>query len=795
MKTPLFIVILCFISINAFSRIVVTGNIYEKETNTPVETAIVNLLLLPDSTIIETFYTTTEGLYTLTKADTTKTYCLKVSKSFLKTKFVPVVFNSPGRILSLGKTELEPSTFNLKELVVNGSKIQVKELADRTIYGISTDMKKTSTDGLDILRKVPTVQVDYFNEDIKVEGKSNIVIEVDGITRDKNYLKKLHPSQVDKMEVITNPTGKYDADVDAVINIITIREMRYGLKGNVNAALFPNSLDAYMFRGSAGLDYGLKKISYYVAANGGVGKFDFVNTMLRNSGTNSVLRDGLTKSNFNNTSYSGGLIFDPNEFDNLSVNLSYTNNNSKNQNDLFSIISDNTLFTSKNGSSTNSTNENGGINSSLFYKHKFDKKDKQSYEVEATYYNSLRNKSVSNYQYSFYDEFDNELSISPLQFEENNTNSNSFNTRGNYNLKFDSIYTFNSGINGNYSYNFIENHKSGGATVPDLEYVNMKGSLFAEFGMLLKKGNFKVGTRYELSGVTINTTNKNTYSSPLPYANGQYKFNDKNSLKLNYSRRVFRPSNGQLNPFVSYIDSLTESHGNIDLKPAYRDNFQLTHSLKYGKNKFSGNISPQLFFEYRSGLIQTITQQKAGTNIFEKYPVNVSNGYETGLNLSIYAQIAVVIFNSNIRYSKIHTDNYLDQIVAIDRDSWSWSSQLMCPLPKEFRVFAMVNINGPSVNGQEISQSAPFYLMGLSKQFKNNSSLTIIALNPFATKSFYSSSTINNSYLYQKSENYMNVKNAVMINYTINFKVGKDINLNKQNQQQGLEDGSFKLPF
>jgi ferric enterobactin receptor len=650
------------------------------------------------------------------------------------------------------------------------------------------------TDGLDVLRKVPTVQVDYFNENITVEGKSNIKIEVDGISRDKSYLKKLHPSQIDKMEVITSPTGKYDADVDAVINIITNKEMRYGLKGTVNATLLPNSLDKYLARGNASLDYGLKKISYSIAANGGAGQLNSINSMIRTAGINGLQREGNTWSKFSNGSVNAGFIYDPNEFNNLSVNMNYNGSGSTSNNNQTNNILDNDVLQSINKTTSEAGNINSGLNASLFYKHRFDKKTVHAYEIEANLYTSLRNNNSTTFENIFLDANNNELSRSAIQTEINNTTSRSANTRANYTLPFDSVYTFNTGLSANYSYNYINNISSRNNT-PNLEYINLKGSLYAELGKTFKKGNAKIGTRLEVSDVTINTTNSNTYISPLPYVNGQYKFSDKNSLKLNYSRRVFRPSNSQLNPFVSYVDSLTESHGNIGLKPAYRDNFQITNSIKFGKNKFSGTISPQLFFEYRSGLIQTITKQKENSNTFEKFPVNISNGYETGLNLSVYVQVFTVIFNSNVRYSRVHIDKYLDQINAVDKNTWSWNSQVMCPLPKDFRFFAVLGINGPTVNGQELSQSTPFNLFGISKQFKNNSSITLLAFNPFASKNFYNSTIIDNGVLYQRSESYMDIKHMFMINYSINFKVGKDINVKKQEQDQNIEDNGIKLPF
>src|ERR1035437_2644991 len=263
MMNKILIVLLCLVASNLHARQVITGSLTDKETAKPVEGASVALLQLPDSISVEMSKTNSDGLFAFYKADTIKTYCVRVKHLVYKTTLIAVL-KKKGMMNNLGAIAMEPNTYNFKEVVVNGSKIKVTELGDRTIYGIPDGIKKTSTDGLDVLRKVPSVQVDYLNEKITVNGKSNIKIEVDGVTRDKEYLKRLHPSQVDKMEVITSPSGKYDADVDAVINIVTNPAMRFGLKGLVSGMALPVGKDAYMGRGNASLDYGLEKISYYV---------------------------------------------------------------------------------------------------------------------------------------------------------------------------------------------------------------------------------------------------------------------------------------------------------------------------------------------------------------------------------------------------------------------------------------------------------------------------------------------------------------------------------------------------
>lgn len=795
MKSKILLALFCLLAGNAFARQIITGKVVEKESGQALEAATIELIQSPDSSAIEVVYSNSEGSFTLMKADTTHTYKLRIRLFNYKTINIPVA-RSKNRIINAGTIPLQPSSINLREVVINGSKIQVTELPDRTVYKMPADLKKISTDGLDVLRKVPSVQVDYFNEDIKVDGKSNIRIEVDGITRSKDYLKRLHPSQIDKMEIITSPTGKYDADVDAVINITTIKEMRYGLKGTVNAQILPNSDERYMMRGQGSLDYGLKKISYYIAANGGIGKFDFINSMTRTGSTTNLQRNGLSGNLFKNGNINTGFIYDPDEKNNLSVNISYNGNNSETDNFQKNFSSENNTLNSITGSTSHSENKNGGLNSSLFYKHSFDKKKTHFYEVETSFYTSLRNKSNTDFQSITYDidDVESELNRSLTQSEINSSRVRTVNTRFSYFMPFDSVYTFGTGVNGNYNYNYVNNISSLSHT-PDMEYDNLKGSFFAELSRNFKKGNLKVGTRAEFSYVTINTSSKSHFFSVLPYANGQYKFNDRNSIKLNYSRRVIRPSLNQLNPFESYVDSLTISKGNIDLVPAYRDNFQLTYNVKYGKNKFSGNLSPQIFFEYRTRLIQSITQEIAGTGTFEKLPMNISNGYEGGIGLSVNAQITTLIFNSNFRYFRSHTDRYMDQIAAQNRNSWNWNSQIMSPLPLNLRFFTMLNISGPTINGQELTKSSPFYLAGIVKQFKNNSSLTILAFNPFADKFFKNTATINNASFYQRTESFMNMKNAILLNYSYNFRVGKDISRQKGNTEQNGEENNVKLPF
>jgi hypothetical protein len=799
MNFKVLMVLLCFVAGNVHARQVITGKVINKETSNPVEAVGVDLLQLPDSSVVESVTTGAEGSFMFYKVDTTKRYCISIKHLSYK-PLVLAVAKKAGMINNVGAVGLEPKVLTMKEVVVAGSKVKVTELPDRTVYAIPDGFKKTSTDGLDVLRKIPSVQVDYFNENITVEGKTNIKIEVDGVTRDKEYLKKLHPSQVDKMEVITSPSGKYDAEVDAVINIITNKEMRYGLKGSFNANVLPNSNETYMVRQGANIDYGLEKISYYVAENGALQKFASSSNMERISDNIFLNQNGHSSSKSYNGNINTGFIYNPTELNNLNFNVSYNGNQQLGNGTVTNYQMTDGILDKKYQTIPDSKSGGGGLNTSLYFKHKFDKKSQHNVEFETNYYNSLNNNfSNSSSKTLNYVPVDAvEPSDTSERTEITNTRRQSVSGQANYTLPFDSVYTLGSGVNTNYNVYNIGNERIPLVNVPNLDYTDWRGWLFVELSRTFKTGNVKIGSRVETSHVTFNSTDHSNYISPLPYANGQYKINSKSSVKLAYTRRVIRPSSSDLNPFESVIDSLTVSRGNINLKPAYRDNLQLSYNLRYGKSKFTGNLVPQVFYEYRTGIIQRVTSVIAGTNRVEKVPYNISNGYETGAGISVNSQVYMILFNSYFRYSYNHIDQYITANTTIpetNKKGWNWNSYVMSPLPYKMNVFAVFNMNSPTTNGQEETKSSAFYLLGVVKQFENNSSLRVMFLNPFANKMFDNTSTLNSAGIYQRTESYLNMRNAIMLNYTYTFKIGKNINLQKRNGEQDSEDTSNKLPF
>ena len=148
-------------------------------------------------------------------------------------------------------------------MTVVAERIKGKEMVDRTVYAIPQAIAKSSTNGYDILKKIPQVNVDFQNN-VTLNGSSNFIIQVDGRQRDKEFLAKLLPSDIESIEVISNPSGKYEGNIDGVINIILKKEARYGMNGNAGFNIKPFNKPTTSVTGS--LDYSLGKITFYVTA-------------------------------------------------------------------------------------------------------------------------------------------------------------------------------------------------------------------------------------------------------------------------------------------------------------------------------------------------------------------------------------------------------------------------------------------------------------------------------------------------------------------------------------------------
>jgi len=762
----------------------ITGKVYLADERTPAQFAGVGLLQASDSATVTGVITLTDGGYMFEK--------VKPGNYLIKVSFVG--YSADGKSVSVepGQSEVIVDTIflaatitNLNEVTVEAERLKGKELVDRTVYAIPSVMAKASNTGYDLLKKIPQVNVDFQNN-ITLNGSSNFIIQVDGRQRDREYLAKLLPSDIESIEIISNPSGKYEGNIDGVINIILKKEARYGMSGN--AALTVKPFNKITSSGSGSLDYSAGKITFYVTG------FTFVQNLeisswndsyfLTNDSTTSQTSNGNIK--ITNSSLNGGFDYYMNDRNNLSLNISY-----KPIGQDIDMLSETFLYKSGIPLNTISGVTVENLNSkessvSLFYKKSFDKAI-QEFTLESNYYR-FRSDELNEFTNTRYI-IDSDSIIGNYGRIENNLNSRDyFSTKLNYvhplgmNAKIETGYQL---YFQHLGYDFrINNQESDNLFL----YNELRNSLYGGITYNLKKVGFQALVRIENSQIRADSVTDPNYSCILPSVNLQYKISASHNLKFTYNRRINRPGIYDMNPYYRVDQNYNISQGNPDLKPDYRDRLQLTYTWNFGSNYFSPFVYHEFFTGKVGRLYQVLNNPVTNTLTTFTKPYNLLNGYETGGGIN--AMLWYV--NISARIYKGHYDEYMDQSVvipAVDYFSYSITSYAYAQPGKKKKTtaFLFLQYNGVDRNAQSKTYSIPFYGFGGQQQVKNHT-FGIFWLLPFSTDVKLNRTETETPYYTSTNTIGFDVSNYIQFMYTYKFNKGK--NVKKLNRKIEVESDS-----
>jgi hypothetical protein len=711
----------------------IRGKVSFEKDKTPVQFASVALLQLPDSAMITGVITLTDGGYLLEK--------IKPGNYFIRASFVGYRSDGRGVTVNEGQDEITLDTIYLAEIttalnevMVVGERLKGKEMVDRTVYSIPEVVSKSSSNGYDLLKKIPQVNVDFQNN-ITLNGSSNFIIQVDGRQRDREYLARLLPTDIQSIEIINNPSGKYEGNIDGVINIILKKEARYGVNGNIFEALKPFHKVTSVTQGS--IDYSLGKVTFYATGS-------YITQALNiNSTTDSrfITIDSTTATYGNGNikvslgSVNAGMDYYMNDRNNLSFNVSYK-----------PILQDvdmpnsTVLFKSNNPLNTLSSLSNNNLQSyetaiSLFYKRTF-KKPVEEFTAEASYYifNSVSENYFTNTRYPY----NSDVILDTYSRVEDDLNDRNY-----FSTKLDYVYPLgmNAKIEAGYHFYYQQmgyDFKIDKQAESNLfEYAEFRNSAYAGVAMNLKKFGFQASLRIENSHIVADSVTKPDYSCILPAANIQYKFSASHNLKLTYNRRINRPGIYEMNPYWRIGQSYDITQGNPDLRPDYRDRLQLTYTWNFGSNYLSPYVYDEFFSDRVSSRYSIIRSPISGSLTTISKPFNLLSGYEYGGGVNAmlwYVNISARIFNGH--YSKYTEGTFT--IPARDYFSYAITSTAFVNLDKKKKttVFAYLQYNGVNINAQSKTYTLPLYGLGGQWQPKNHS-IGLFWLLPFTKELDY----------------------------------------------------------
>jgi hypothetical protein len=778
-----FALLLLFASVTIHAQNI-KGYICYEQDKAPIQFATVALLQIPDSGMVTGVITLTDGAYIIEK--------IKPGNYFVRASYVGYRPSGKAVTVSEGDNEividtifLAETTTALNEVMVVGERLKGKEMVDRTVYNIPEAVTKSTSNGYDLLKKIPQVNVDFQNN-ITLNGSSNFIIQVDGRQRDREFLARILPSDIQSVEIISNPSGKYEGNIDGVINIILKKEARYGVSGNIFEALKPFHKVTSVTQGS--IDYSLGKVTFYATGSYITQSLNISSTtdsrFTTIDSTTYTYGDGNIKVSLGSVNV--GMDYYMNDRNNFNFNVSY-----KPIYQDVDIPNTTTLFKSDNPLNTLASQTTNKLESdetafSLFYKKTF-KKPVEELTAEATYYifKSVSGNYFSNTRYPYNSDV---ILDTYSRVEDDLNNRNYFLTRLDYvypvgmNAKIEAGYHFYYQQMG-YDFKIDKQEESN-----LFEYVEFRNSAYAGIAMNLKKFGFQASLRIENSHIVTDSVTKPDYSCILPAANLQYKFSASHNIKLTYNRRINRPGIYQMNPYWRVGQSYDITQGNPDLRPDYRDRLQLTYTWNFGSNYFSPYIYNEYFSDRVSSRFSLIRSPINGELTTITKPFNLLSGYEYGGGVNAmlwYINISARIYDG-------HYEEYTEgtfTIPARDYFSYAITSTAFVNLDKKKKttVFAYLQYDGVNINAQSKTYTLPLYGFGGQWQPKNHT-IGLFWLLPFTGELDYQK--VETETIAYTSTNTTGIDFAGWFQFQYSFRFNKGRSIKKLNHKVVVESDS-----
>ncbi len=629
-------------------------------------------------------------------------------------------------------------TLTLKKQVVTTEEILVEEQkglinfsADKKIFNVDQTMVTKGGTVLDVLKKVPMVDVD-INDNVTLRGSKNIRILIDDKPPKIGNLKQLPSEAVEKIELITNPSAKYESEgVTGIINIVTYKSSMLGFMGYVNLG------GGYKDRYWGGLDLSLRKNkwTFFGGLYGGLYNYTFNYSGNINyfNPASSYVYDGSGNGRSRYIYSQGGAEYDIIKGSTIGLEASYNYGKYKSGNN-----SDNRNYGSINNltsSYTNNSNYDGiwkGNTLGLYY---YGKYDDLGHELSGNItYTSNSNDNDFNLTKQSFDSSYSPVNNTPLKQKDlTNIKSYSLNAQLDYVHPINKISRIEAGYKGSFRLN-DNDFASDTLNYNINSYVNNTGvtnhfklaeniySAYAVFSSSIAKFSYKLGLRVEYTNsvgelLTGGSNFRKNYINIFPTASVTQRIGEVHQLQLSYSRRITRPNIWRLNPFVRKSDPKFVSMGNPDLAPEFTDSYELSYMMYY--NIIS--VTPMMFFRQSRDVISYYSYT-IDSNVLVSTYRNASSSKAYGLDFVVSSNtLGWLNLNGNVSFYKTWFDR--DAVTEYkEEEGFSWRANLRAYITifPSFNLELYYNYNGTGVNAQNKTVPSQNLDVGISKTLFND---------------------------------------------------------------------------
>ncbi len=794
----------------AKNKVKVTGKVFEKVTKQPLEYATISIMAPNDTKVIAGGITNPKGEFEVAVAP--GTYDIKVE--FISFKSTEIKQKSIQDDTNLGVVNLSEDAAQLNEVVVRAEKSTVEIKLDKKVYNVGQDMMVKGGTVSDVLDNVPSVSVDSEGN-VSLRGSDNIRILIDGRPSQAinvaEALRQLPADAIEKVEVITNPSARYDAEGGSgIINIVLKKGKNQGFNGTFIASTgLPETYGL-----SANVNYKTEKLNYFTTAGynyrtnegGGLTNTSYYNADGSPKGYLDEDRD--TKRIRNGFNARGGVEWT------ITPTTFWTNaiNYQKNTGEDKDLINYNNFDAAR--AFTGST-------------YRLNNTDTGSENVEFTS-NLIKNFNDKGHKLTA------DLSVSRNTDNSDGiiTASPNFNTtlndqvqkqvllQADYVLPLGKGSQFEAGYKGSFGdlnneyYVTDENYVKDPNKSNTLEYKENINALYAQYGLKVNKFSYLFGLRWEDTNIQVNLLdnsqfNTKKYNNLFPSAFISYEISDQSNLTASYSKRLTRPRGRFMNPALNYSSNINIFQGNPDLDPSLTDKYDVGYIKRWEKVTFSTSA----YFENTKDVFSFVRTPNGdnvdGIPVILSRPINLGREQKYGFEFTFnYTPFKWWRLNSNFNLYNVKTtgeNTYTDTqgnlvVQNLDNQANTWFARINSKVTLPYKIDWQ--LNGTYNGEQKTAQGKNL------DQFSMNTALSKDILKDKATIAFNISDIFNSrimrSYTYlqndttlesQKSYSEMQFrKRQFNLSFTYRFnkpKSERDKNAQPKNDGGGEGGGDF----
>ena len=733
-------------------NLTVKGKVVESANHTPMEYATVAIYSATDSIIAGGVMTESNGAFEIKKLRAGKYFLQANFIGFEKTTISNIILKSTIPSKDLGQIELIVAIEQIGEVAVTANRARVEFKIDRRVVNVSQYLNATGGSAVEVLENTPSVQTD-FDGNVTLRGSSAFTVLIDGkpsVLKGSDALRQIPATNIDNIEIITNPSAKYDPDgVSGIINVVMKKNIKDSFSGLANLTAGVND----KYRGDMNFNYRTGKWNFLLGAdfsdvhNKGTRDMkqelfsaDTITTRETLGDGDRIMKGKSLKGGFdytinNKSSFGMTGTIGYHDFGNTNIGLLHEYNNMGMPN----------IYTYQD----NSSNRGGDYwSSDLNFQHKFNTK---GHELQALFYVSGSKGNDKEYQTRYLTSPDWQR-IDPNSFNNRSnesSNENEYRAKLDYTLPLNEKDKFEAGYQArvekeNEIFTFEESADkivwiNNSLFSSSFNYVSNIHALYSTFSHAGEGFSYQLGLRGEYSDRKIESV-----KSPLahklnridffPTLHLSQKLKNNFEFQASYSRRLNRPEAYNLEPFSSFMDQYNIRTGNPDLKPEYTGSYDLTILKRLNKSF----ISLEGYYRNTKDLITRI-QTLGNDGIMVHSMANVNNDYSLGAELmaNIEVKPGFRIIASGTLYNY-----WLKGAIngaSVDQSSTNFDSRLNfdLKLAKNTR-FQLTGIYRGATASAQGTRDAMMFANAAIKQdfFKNKLTATLQMQDIFGTMKF-----------------------------------------------------------